>query len=109
MDRQEKIDVIIEVFEENNIKIIETQNLGAIIVEADMSLDKEQDKFEYEELLEKGLTEKQIEEFKKFLDDNFLMMIRTDNVQGVSFENLECGLDDSDLWETEEKEEENSL
>lgn len=109
MDRQEKIDVIIEVFEENNIKIIETQNLGAIIVEADMSLDKEQDKFEYKELLEKGLTEKQIEEFKKFLDDNFLMMIRNDNVQGVSFENLECGLDDSDLWETEEKEEENSL
>lgn len=115
MDRTEKIDVIVEFFDENHIKMIDTTGIGSIIVDAEQSLDKINNKFEYEQLLEKGLTEDDIESFKKFLEKNTLMMIKTDEISGVSFENSEydidgLGLDETDLWsdkveEDEEKDE----
>jgi hypothetical protein len=101
MDRTEKIGAIVEFFDENHIKIIDTTSIGSIIVDAEQSLDKGDNKLEYEELLEKGLIEDDIESFKKFLEKNTLMMIRTDEISGVSFENAEYyidGLDETDLW-----------
>ncbi len=101
MNRIEKIDIIIEFLDENHIKIIDSTSIGSIVVDAGQSLDKVDDKYEYDELLDKGLTEDDIETFKKFLEKNTLMMIKTDEISGVSFENAEYyidGLDETDLW-----------
>lgn len=110
MDRTEKIDIIIEFLDENHIKIIDTTSIGSVIVNADQSLDKVDNKYEYDELIDKGLTENDIGSFKKFLEHNTLMMIRTDEISGVSFENSEYdtdGLVGTDLWNDEVEEDEN--
>jgi len=108
MDRTEKIDAIVEFFDENHIKIIDITSIGSVIVDAEQSLDKVDDKYEYDELLEKGLTDDDIESFKKFLEKNTLMMIKTDNISGVSFENSEFDIDgflvETDLWSDEVEE-----
>jgi len=107
MDRTEKIDVIVEFLDENHIEIIDTTSIGTVIVDADMSLDKIDNKYEYDELLEKGLTGGDIESFKKFLEKNTLMMIKTDEISGVSFENSEYDIDElygTDLWSGEVEE-----
>lgn len=109
MDRTEKIYVIVEFFDENHIKIIDTASIGSVVVDAEQSLDKVDNKYEYDELLEKGLTDGDIESFKKFLEKNALMMIKTDEISGVSFENSEYyidGLDETDLWNDEVEEDE---
>lgn len=109
MDRIEKIDVIIEFLDENHIKIIDTTSIGSIIVDADQSLDKVDNKYEYDELLEKGLSDDDIESFKKFLEKNTLMMIKADEISGVSFENSEFDIDnlvETDLWKDEAEEDE---
>lgn len=101
MDRIEKIYVITEFLDENNIKVIDTISIGAVIVDAAQCIDKEDNKYEYDELLGKGLTDNDIESFKKFLEKNNLMMIKTDEISGVSFENSEYyidGLEETDLW-----------
>lgn len=101
MDRTEKIDAIIEFLDENHIKIIDITSIGAVIVDADQSLDKVDNKYEYDELVEKGLTDDDIESFKKFLEKNTLMMIKIDEISGVSFENSEYNVDElygTDLW-----------
>lgn len=101
MDRIEKIDAIVEFFDENHIKLIDITGIGSIIVDAEQSLDKVGDKSEYDELLEKGLTDNDIEYFKEFLVKNTLMMVKTDEISGVSFENSEYyveGLYDTGLW-----------
>lgn len=110
MDRTEKIDVIVEFLDENHIKIIDTTSIGSVIVNADQSLDKVDNKYEYDELLEKGLTENDIGSFKKFLEHNTLMMIKTDEISGVSFENSEYDIDglvETNLWNDEVEEDEN--
>jgi hypothetical protein len=109
MDRTEKIDIIIEFLDENHIKIIDTTSIGSVIVDADQSLDKVDNKYEYDELLEKGLTENDIGAFKKFLEHNTLMMIKTDEISGVSFENSEYDIDGligTDLWNDEAEDDE---
>ncbi len=109
MDRTEKIDAILEFIDENHIKIIDATSIGSVIVDAEQSLDKVDNKYEYDELLEKGFTDSDIESFKKFLEKNNLMMIKTDEISGVSFENSEYyidGLDETDLWSDEEEEKE---
>lgn len=109
MDRIEKIDVIIEFIDENHIKIIDMASIGSVIVGAEQSLDKIDNKYEYDELLEKGLSESDIESFKKFLEKNTLLMIKTDEISGVSFENSEyCidGLYEAGLWSDEMEEDE---
>ncbi len=108
MERQDKISAIIEFLDDNHIKIIDTTSIGAVVIDAELSLNKEDTKIEYEELLEKGLTEKDIESFKEFLEKNTLMMIKIDEISGVSFENGEYdieGLNETDLWSDEEEEE----
>lgn len=110
MDRTEKIDAIVEFLDENHIKIIDTTSIGSVIVNADQFLDKVDNKYEYDELLEKGLTENDIGSFKKFLEHNTLMMIRIDEISGVSFENSEYDIDglvETDLWNDEVGEDEN--
>lgn len=110
MDRTEKIDAIVEFFDENHIKIIDITSIGSVIVDAEQSLDKVDNKLEYDELLEKGLTDSDIESFKKFLEHNTLMMIRADEISGVSFENSEYDIDGlvgTDLWNDEVEEDEN--
>ena len=110
MDRTEKIDAIVEFLDENHIKIIDTTSIGSVIVNADQSLDKVDNKYEYDELLEKGLTENDIGSFKKFLEHNTLMMIKTDEISGVSFENSEYDIDglvETNLWNDEVEEDEN--
>ncbi len=107
MDRIEKIDAIVEFLDGNHIKIIDTTGIGTVIVDADQSLDKVDNKLEYDELLEKGFTESDIESFKKFLEKNTLMMIKIDEISGVSFENAEYyidGLGETDLWSDEVEE-----
>lgn len=109
MDRIEKIDVIVEFLDENHIKIIDTTSIGSIIVDADQSLDKVDNKYEYDELLEKGLSDDDIESFKKFLEKNTLMMIKADEISGISFENSEFDIDnlvETDLWKDEAEEDE---
>lgn len=109
MDRTEKIDAIIEFLDENHIKVIDITSIGSIVIDAEQSLDKVDDKYEYDELLDKGLTEDDIESFKKFLEKNTLMMIKIDNISGVSFENSEYyidGLVETDLWNDEAEEDE---
>ena len=108
MERTEKIDIIVEFLDENHIKIIDVTSIGSVIVDAEQSLDKVDDKYEYDELLEKGLTDSDIESFKSFLEKNTLMMIKTDEISGVSFENSEYyidGLDEADLWRENEDDE----
>lgn len=108
MERREKIDAIVDFLDENHIKLIDTTCIGSVIVDAEQSLHKEDDEYEYNELLEKGLTDIDIESFKKFLEKNNLMMIKIDNISGVSFENceyspdnLDDNLDETDLWSNE--------
>ena len=103
MERTEKIDAIVEFLDDNHLKIIDTTSIGSVVVDAEQSLDKVDNKLECDELLEKGLTEGDIESFKEFLEKNTLMMIKTDEISGVSFENSEydidgLGLDETDLW-----------
>ena len=101
MEREEKIDAIVEFLDENHIKIIDTTGIGSIVVDAEQCLDKVDNKYEYDELLEKGLTDSDIESFKKFLEKNTLIMIKTDEISGVSFENSEYDIEhfvDTDLW-----------
>ena len=101
MDRTEKIDVISNYLDDNHIKIIDTTSIGSIVVDAEQSLDKVDNKYDYDELLEKGFTDNDIESFKKFLEKNTLMMIKTDEISGVSFENSEYDIDglyETDLW-----------
>lgn len=108
MERTEKIDAIVEFLDENNIKIIDTTSIGSVIVDAEQSLDNADNKYEYDELLEKGLSDSDIESFKKFLEKNNLMMIKTDDISGVSFEHSEYyGLYESDLWGDEVEEDKN--
>ncbi len=99
MDRTEKIDIIVEFLDDNHIKIIDITCIGSVIIDA--GIDEGDNKYEYDELLEKGLTDDDIESFKKFLEKNTLMMIKIDEISGVSFENAEYyidGLIDTDLW-----------
>ena len=108
MERDEKIDAIIEYLDENHIKIIDTTSIGTIVVDAEQCLDKVDNKYEYDELLEKGLTDDDIESFKKFLEKNTLMMIKPDEISGVSFENCEYDADElygSTLYNTAEEDE----
>ena len=101
MDRIEKIDEILEFLDENHIKIIDTTSIGSVVVDAEQCIDQVDNKYEYDELLEKGLTDSDIESFRKFLEKNTLMMIKTDEISGVSFENSEYDIDnlvDTDLW-----------
>lgn len=110
MDRIEKIDAILEFFDENHIKLIDAACIGSIIVNEEQTLHKEDDNYEYNELLDKGLTDDDIESLKKFLEKNTLMMIKIDNISGVSFENSEYDIDelyDTDLWKDEVEEDEN--
>jgi len=107
MNRTEKIDATIEFLDDNHIKIIDTTRIGSVIVDAEQSLDKVDNEYEYDELLEKGLTDSDIESFKEFLEKNTLMMIKTDDISGVSFENAEYyieGLCETDLWSDEVEE-----
>ncbi len=101
MERTEKIDAISNYLDDNHIKIIDTTSIGAVIVDAEQCIDKEDNKYEYDELLEKGFTDSDIESFKKFLEKNTLMMIKTDEISGVSFENSEYDIDglyETGLW-----------
>lgn len=108
MDRLEKIDAIVEFLDDNHIKIIDTTSIGAIVIDAELSLNKEDTELEYNELLEKGLTEKDIESFNKFIEKNTLMMIKIDEISGVSFENCEYyieGMNETDLLTDSEEDE----
>lgn len=104
MDRTEKIDSIVEFLDEDHIKIIDITSIGSIVIDAEQCLDKVDNNYEYGELLDKGLTDRDIESFKKFLEKNTLMMIRIDEISGVSFENSEYNIDElygTDLWSNE--------
>ena len=110
MDRVEKIDKIVEFLDDNHVKMIDTTNIGSVIIDAEQSLNKVEDEFEYNELLEKDLTDDDIESFKKFLEKNTLMMIKVDEISGVSFENSEYDADnlyETDLFNDNVEEDEN--
>lgn len=111
MNRKEKIDAVIEFMEENMIKIIETANIQALIIDAQFVIDAEdeQNEYEYNELIDKGLIDKDLELLNSYLEDNLMMMIKTDEIQGVSFENCVLSselLYESVLWEDDKEEDE---
>lgn len=109
MNRQEKIDAVIEFLDENNMKIIETANIQALIIDAQfvIAAEDEENEYEYNELIDKGLTDKDLELLNLYLEDNLMMMIKIDDVQGVSFDNCELSselLYESVLWEDDKDE-----
>lgn len=110
MDRVEKINIIVEFLDDNHVEMIDTANIGSVIIDAEQSLDKVDDEFEYNELIEKGLTDGDIESFKQFLEKNTLKMIKVDEISGVSFENSEYGAEglyETDLFGNKVEENEN--
>ena len=106
MNRKEKIDAVVEFMDDNNIKIIETANIQGLIIDAQFVIDAEdeQNEDEYNELISKDLTDRDLELLNSYLENNMMMMVKTDDVQGVSFENCEISSDmlyESDLWKDE--------
>jgi hypothetical protein len=99
MDRVEKIDIIVEFLDDNHIKMIDISNIGSVIIDAEQTLNKVDNEYEYNEILEKGLTDDDIESFKKFLESHTLMMIKIDEISGVSFENSDY--DSGNLYDTD--------
>ncbi len=103
MNRQEKIEALIEVLDENNIKIIETSTIQGLIIDAQFTINEDED--EYNGFVEKGLTDEDFKFLEEFFESTMWMMIKIDDVQGVSFDNVELSLDmlyESDLWKDEE-------
>lgn len=109
MNRKEKIDVIIEFLDENHITIIETANIQGLIIDAQVDFNESESAFEHDELIEKGLTDEDLQSFISYLEYNMMMMVKTDEVTGVSFENCEI-LSNAlpeiaiELWKDEEEE-----
>ncbi len=111
MNRQEKIDVLIEFLDENHITIIETSTIQGLIIDAQFTINQDESEDEYNELIEKGLMNEDFKSLEEFLESKMLMMIKIDDVQGVSFENCEISSEALpefaiDLWKDEEDEEE---
>jgi len=107
MNRTEKIDAVVDFLDDNHIKIIDTETIGAVIIDAEQTLNEEDNEYEYDELREKGLADDDIESFKRFLEKNTLMMIKIDDISGVSFENVIYevdGLYETDLLSNKEEE-----
>lgn len=107
MDRIEKIDAMIEFFDDNHIKIIDLTTIGCIVIDAEFSMDKDYDEYEYQELIDKGFSDIDIAEFRLFLENKEFMMIKPDDISGVSFENAEYSdsnlYDEVDLWAEDEE------
>ncbi len=77
MNRKEKINAIVEFLEENSLIIIDTVTIQGLIIDAD------------------------------FLEKSNLMIVKGDDISGVSFDNVELSLDllvESKLWEDEKEE-----
>ncbi len=110
MNRQEKIEALIEVLDENNIKIIDTSSIQGLIIDAQFTINRDDNEFEYNEMIDKGLTDEDLGIVESFIEASSWMMVKIDDVQGVSFDNVELSLDmlyESDLWkDVEEGEEE---
>ncbi len=116
MNRQEKINAVIEFMDENLIKIIETANIQALIIDAQIVIEAgdEENEYEYNELIEKGITDEDLILLNSYLEDHQMMMIKTDDISGVSFDNCELSSDilsdilyESYLWKDDEDTEEN--
>lgn len=110
-NREGKIDSLVDFFGENNLIIVDTEDIGSVVVECDVRINNEEDstdkdsKYYYDELIDKGLDNKDIEGFNEFLDRHSLIIVKNDNVSGVSFENCMYDLDELynlDLWKNEE-------
>ncbi len=100
MERKEKIDGLIEFFEENNIILVDKRTIGNIIFDDELIFG-EDDTYYHDELIEKGFVDSNIESLKKFLGINYLMMIKTENMSGISLEHCEYSPDElygTDLW-----------
>lgn len=100
MNREEKINSLIEFINDNNIKIIDNELIEKIIIDSELVLDI--DEHTRNKLLDKGFTEDDVVNFKKFLEANDLILVKYDYVSGLSFEAYEYSTDilhESDLWE----------
>ncbi len=111
MERQKKIDALVEFLDDNHITIIETSTIQGLIIDAQFTINQDESEDEYNELIEKGLTDEDFESLNEFLESKMLMMIKIDEVNGVSFENCEISSEALpefiiDLWKDEEDEEE---
>ena len=109
MNRQEKIDVIIDFLDENGLKIIETSTIQGLIIDAEYCIDEPEAKDEIAELISTGLSLDELELFKTYLNDNQMILIKEDEISGVSFENCEYISDllhESELLNDEENAEE---
>lgn len=107
MDRTEKIDALVEVLDDNNIKIIETSTIQGLIIDAQFNADEYEDEYEYDELLDKGLVPEDIVSLREFFESAMWMLVKVDEVQGVSFDNVELSIDmlyESDLWKEKDEE-----
>jgi hypothetical protein len=105
MEREDKIEKVIQVLDDNHIEIIDTDILGSVIIDAQAILEKGKDV--YDQLIEEGITKEDIDELIDFLGDQNIL-VEMDNISGVSFEDIPSNefLYDSDLW-IEDNDEEN--
>lgn len=92
MNRKEKIDKLVKIFNENKIIIIDNERIGNVTINAKFFLDEICNK-----LIEKEFLNDDIINFKSFLGDELIMII--DNISWISFEY--CTFPLEALYETE--------
>lgn len=99
MERQEKIDTFVEFLEENRVSLIDKTVIGAVIIDVELTLSEDDSEYERDELIEKGFEEEDIDSIEKFLENKNLMMVKADEISGVSLENCEYEL--QELYDTD--------
>ena len=93
MNRKEKIDKLVKIFNEDKIIIVDNERIGNVAINAEFFLDEICNK-----LIENEFSNDDITDFKSFLGDN-LIMIKVDNILWISFEY--CMFPLEALYETE--------
>ncbi len=68
LERQKKIDALVEFLDDNHITIIETSTIQGLIIDAQFTINQDESEDEYNELIEKGLTDEDFESLNEFLE-----------------------------------------
>ena len=106
MERIEKINTLINYFDDVHYKIIETMNIQGLIIDVEVpeeNLRADLTGGDYGE----PLTDKDVDELVDFLEGKHYIIVSIDDVSGVSFDNCEVSndvLEVTDLWKEDEEE-----
>jgi hypothetical protein len=93
MNRKDKIDKLVKIFNENKIIIVDNERIGDVVINADFFLDEICNK-----LIEEEFSNYDVINLNLFLGDN-LIMVKIDNILWISFEH--CMFPLEALYETE--------